>query len=268
MKRGAIVDVETTGDHPEAEVIEFAVLEVRQGEGGKFTPRTILAYSELFRPELAIRPGARAVHHIRREQLAGKPTFLEGGKAAMMKARTGPWEGGERPFDFMVAHNAEFEERFCAFLEPGAPWLCTYKCALRAWPDAPEHKNFALLYWLEDSGRVPWLTLFDRGILERAHRAPGDTMATACLLLALLEEHSLEELLAWSAQPRLVTKVPFGEHRGKAWSEVDDGLLDWVLRKDFDEGVKIAARTELERRMAARNARDASPGPLFGGANA
>ena len=54
-------------------------------------------------------------------------------------------------FGAIAAHNADFETKF---FEPMLPVICTYKAALRVWPDAPSHSNGALRYWLEDQGKV------------------------------------------------------------------------------------------------------------------
>ena len=38
----------------------------------------------------------------------------------------------------LAAHRAAFEQRYCTpRLTGGAPWICTWKSALRVWPDLP-----------------------------------------------------------------------------------------------------------------------------------
>lgn len=130
----------------------------------------------------------------------------------------------------------------------GAKWICTFKCALRLWPDAPSHSNQALRYWLDPVG-------LDRAIASRSHRALPDAYVTAFLLREMLREATVEQLVAWTREPALLTKIAFGKHRGKRWAEVDAGFLRWILTKDFDEDVLLTARAELARRETA----DAAP---------
>jgi hypothetical protein len=52
-----------------------------------------------------------------------------------------------RGADVYVAHNCEFESSFFAAqgIELG-PWICSYKCALRVWPELDGHSNQELRY--------------------------------------------------------------------------------------------------------------------------
>lgn len=268
MRALKVVDVETTGFHAEAEVIELGWVELWECQPRVWTHASYRFDSEPFRPRLGVPPQARAVHHISAEELQGERTWAEAGAEALSGRA---WRGELEPFPLVgfVAHQAEYERRWLEPLTAGLPWLCTYKCALRAWPDAPSHGVFALLYWLEDQGKLPGLRAAMTPQHKLAHRAGPDAWATAWLAGELLREHALEELFRWSEEPRWIQKVPFGEHRGKRWEEVDTGLLEWVLKKDFEADVKAAAMRELERRMAARDKAEAGPGPLFeGGSNA
>ena len=112
--------------------------------------------------------------------------------------------GDEPPIAF-AAHNAKFEQQWCAALTGGTPWICTYRCALRVWPDAPNHQNNTLRYWL----KLP----ADRRRAEPTHRAGPDAYVTAYLLKALLNSASVEQLIHWSAEPALLARCTFGKHR-------------------------------------------------------
>jgi exodeoxyribonuclease X len=148
--------------------------------------------------------------------------------------------------DVFAAHSASFERQWVTDeLTGGAPWICTYKCALRLWPEAPGHSNQTLRYWRNPRG-------LDRSIASVAHRAYPDAYVTAHLLRDMLEETTLEQIIAWTSEPALLTKIRHGDLRGQPWSAADDGLLDWFLRKDFDEDVKFTVRHEIARREAAR----------------
>lgn len=268
-----VVDLETTGFHEGAEVLELGMVEIHEvsARSWRITGRPA---SFLFDVAGAISSGARAVHHISKRDVRGQPLWVDAGASCLGLRQIGVLWGNdlerlalgdiqESPIIAYVAHQAEYERRWIEPLAAGTPWLCTYKCALRAWPDAPGHGLFALLYWLEDEGKLPGLERAMTAEHKLAHRAAPDAWATAYLATYLLSLFELDELLQWTREPRHIQKVPFGEHRGKRWEEVDTGLLEWILKKDFDEDVMAAAKRELERRMAERDRRDAAPGPLF-----
>ena len=68
------------------------------------------------------------------------------------------------------------------------------------------------------------------------HRAMGDAIATAALLVRQVETAgSIQHLLELSRQPALQRRVPFGKHRGRLWSEVPPDYLDWDARQDWDD---------------------------------
>jgi len=140
-----------------------------------------------------------------------------------------------------VAHNAAFEMGFLAPWLPDAQWLCTYKAALRVWPEAPSHSNQVLRYWLGI-----------RVLAGEPHRAGPDTIVTARILLKLLERASIEDMLTWTKEPPVIPRITIGEHRGKPWPHVPGDFLEWMLRKgDMDADLKWNARRELDRRVHA-----------------
>jgi exodeoxyribonuclease X len=80
-----------------------------------------------------------------------------------------------------------------------------------------------------------------------AHRAMPDAYVTAHHLRDLLNESSLEQLIAWSLEPGLLPRVRNGVHKGKAWDQLtDEALAD--LAKDRDVDVRFSATTEMRRR--------------------
>jgi exodeoxyribonuclease X len=171
----------------------------------------------------------RAVHHIDPAELEGLDLF-----------DAAEWTVGLNDTTHLVAHNAEFEKQW---LSPwGLPWICTYKCALHAFPDAPSHSNQALKYHLG----MP-----DRPELHPPHRALPDAKVTAYLLTRLLDRYPIEQLLEWTNQPKLVLKLPFGKHKGMLIADAPGDYLDWVAGprcEAAEEDLKFACRMELERR--------------------
>ena len=84
-----VVDTEFTGLGSEAQAVEVAVVRVTSVQ------------SFLVKPTVPVEPAARAVHHLRDEDLAAAPTMQE------------LLELCPRLFtaDVFVAHNAEFDRR-------------------------------------------------------------------------------------------------------------------------------------------------------------
>lgn len=200
--------------------------------------------ARLLNPGRAIPPDASAVHHLIACDLIEAQDWRQG---------LIHWLGGiTRPAAF-AAHNAKFERQWCTpELVGDAPWVCTWKCVLRAWPEAPGHGQ-VLRYWLNPDG-------LDRALAAPAHRAGPDAYVTAHLLRELLRLHPLATLLQWSEEPAVLIHVPFGKrpeeggNRGLRWSEVDDGFLQWTARRDFSDDILHTVQLEIARRarMAAQ----------------
>ena len=240
-----VVDFETSGFQDDAEVLEMGLVDCYAE-----ADRVGLGCSFLFRNLLPIPPGARAVHHITAGMLSGLPTWDEA-KAETWAHAPLMLTGQAPPHRFVAAHSASFEQRWASELVGQTPWLCTYKCAMRLWPDAPTHSNGGLRYWLADEGL--WPITFQQELSVPAHRALPDAYVTAHLVLVMLKLATVEQLLEWSTEPTFITRIPFGDQRGRLFSEVDEGLLHWILRKDFSDDVVAATRRELQRRMAERD---------------
>lgn len=217
-----VVDIETSGEAPPAVVVELGWTSL-EGE---------LEGSMLFGlpPGVKMPPEVRAVHHIDPASLEGLGVF-----------DANHWDVGVllTDVDYVVAHNSAFEAQWLHF---PVPWICTYKCAVRAWPEAPKHTNQALKYWLG---------IEDRADHHPPHRALPDAKVTALILARLLQNHSPEQLAEWTRLPRLVLHMPFGKHRGLLLSELDRGYLEWVAgpgcqAADYD--LRHACREQLEKK--------------------
>lgn len=232
MTRFRIIDLETTGSEPPAEIIEFGrcdvVIESAQARIEKPMAR-------LYRPLGAIPPETMAVHHITEDDFTAETPVC-----TPERLRQAVW-GGERP-EVLVAHNCAFEQQF---VTPEAteslPWICTYKAALRVWPEAPRHSNQVLRYWRG--------LKLEPGLAMPPHRAGPDAYVTACLLVELLKHAAAEEMIAWTREPKLMPAIPFGKHRGTAWSDAPLDYLQWMARQsDMDADAVWNARQELARR--------------------
>jgi exodeoxyribonuclease X len=125
-----VIDCETTGADPAVdEVIEIASVDLCK-EGGITNQQEYLIC-----PTIPVPPEASAVHHLTYRDLTGKPPLKE--VLAFFRGA-----------DAYVAHNCDFEKSFLGEHLGDAQWVCTWKCALRVWPDYPFHKNQVVRYRL------------------------------------------------------------------------------------------------------------------------
>ena len=230
--RFRVIDIETTGMSPPAEIIEFGRADVVTGAPEPVVERPM---ARLYRPLHGIPPETMAVHHITEADFTADTPVC-----TPERLRQAVW-GGAAP-DVLVAHNAEFERQW---LTPDAttalPWICTYKVALRLWPQAPAHSNQVLRYWRG-------LNL-DRALAMPPHRAGPDAWITAKLLVEMLALAAPADMIAWTAEPRLLPVIPFGKHRGLAWPQAPKDYLQWVVRQtDMEADLIWNAQRELARR--------------------
>ena len=221
-----VIDFETTGtEPPSAEVCEVGTCDLELEARTVHAPRSWLCGVKSMPPEV------RAVHHISLAECQNEQPFEAGDMFRNMDIQA------------LAAHNAEFETKF---FESPLPVICTYKAALRVWPDAPSHSNGALRYWLQDQGKIAP----DHALTQPAHRAGPDAYVTAHILLALFNAGATgKDMVAWTKEPRLLPRCPLGKFRGQPWSEVEAGFLGWMLRQPtMEEDLKWNAQREIARR--------------------
>ncbi|MDP2480138.1 MAG: 3'-5' exonuclease [Candidatus Palauibacterales bacterium] len=171
-----VVDVETTGASPGRgdRITEIAAVEVRHGA---ITDE----FSSLVNPGMPIPAWISRLTGISDDMVCDAPRFEE--IAGLVRERL---EG--RVF---VAHNAPFDWRFvsaemrrAASVLPSGPRLCTLRLARRALPGLARKglDSVTEYYGIEIEGR---------------HRAGGDAVATAGVLLRLLEEVERRGFTEW-----------------------------------------------------------------------
>jgi exodeoxyribonuclease X len=223
------LDIETTGLEPvKDDIVEIAAVDLRP-DG------TVVDITEtLVKPRATISPLASAVHHLVRDDLAAAPN-IENAIVQFTGAQA------------YVAHNCSFEQGFLERYLGRQLWICTYKSALRVWPDFEAHSNQALRYQL---GLVNPLG-FERGKLV-PHRALSDSVVTGAILIELLKHAPWKQLVSWTDEPALMTVLGFGKHRGQRFDAVPRDYLRWMAEapNSLTKTAKFSARYWLDKREA------------------
>lgn len=222
------IDFETTGIPSETDphaIVEIGACDILLSDDA--APIMSETFSTLCNPARTIPHEAMAVHHITDDMCAGaKGTLLD------ITAGT---------VDYYCAHNADYERQF---FKTDVPFVCTYKVALRLWPEASSHSLQFLRYHLA----LP----VEAEKAHPPHRAGPDAYLGAALMVRILDEGvSLDEMVRWSSGPALLPRVNFGKHKGSKWEDVPTDYLDWLANKsDMDRDVKANARHHLKARAA------------------
>ncbi|WP_428375907.1 exonuclease domain-containing protein [Lichenicoccus sp.] len=242
-----VIDLETTGNSfSDGGVVEIGWQDLVEADGIWRLHRGPQA--RLVRPGNPISPATSAIHHLIDEDVAGAPLWHEVAPPVL--------QGDIRPAA-LAAHRSAFEQRWCVPAVSGnARWICTYKCALRIWPEAPGHSNQGLRYWRRPEG-------LDRALGLPAHRAGPDAYVTAHHLRDMLALAPVEQLLAWSAEPALLVRVPYGPYRYRSWRDLDRDVLAQIAAGDGNADMAFTARTEIARRgeqpVAVQDRRTSAP---------
>lgn len=225
-----VIDFESTGfpEDPASRICEAALIDVDLTKP-EFPVLDGTAWSSLVNPECPIPPEVSAIHHIVDADVV---------RAAPLELALRALGSQMSEHDVYVAHQAKFEQHFFPVKQR---WICTYKCALRAWPDAPGWSNQTLRYWLGLE--------VDRDRAQPPHRALPDAYVTAHILRKMLLLRPVERLLKISSEPGFLPKLTFGKHYGVKFSEVETSYLDWLVKQaDMDEDVLFTANYWLARR--------------------
>lgn len=234
MNELVVVDLETTGlsgtmDH----IVEIAYGSLIQSED-RTTLGTIS--QQLIKPPISITPDLSAIHHITDRDVELSPTL-----DSIQDSLKSAFEG-----KIMVAHNAKFEKSFMNVkLTPGNRWICTWKCAVVAWPDSPKHSNIVLGYYLGIiKGRSE--------AFHAAHTAAYDVSVTRQILEKLLEKYTIAQLLQISGEEVLLSKIPFGKYKGVEFKDLPNHYLKWLTTEAMGVRYDVleAANTEIARRSA------------------
>ncbi|MDR6670951.1 DNA polymerase III subunit epsilon [Rhizobium sp. 1399] len=225
-----VIDLETAGNGP-SDVCEIGWQDVVQDKDGRWEVSEERG-SALVNPGRPISADTMAIHHIQDYEVASAPFWKDIAPSILRPPH---------PIAALAAHRAAFEQRYCTPRLAGVtPWICTWKCALRIWPELPRFSNQMLRYQRRPEGLIHEIGL-------PAHRAMPDAYVTAHHLRDELNAASLDELLFWSSEPGLLPRVPAGPDRGKSWDRLSMETLT-AFTRDRDGDIRFSAETELLRR--------------------
>lgn len=184
--------------------------------------------------------GARATHHISDEMVAGE---VKPDEACRIIA--------DGDHEYLCAHNVDHEKSYVA---PGTrqsdnldrKWVCTYKTALRIWPEAPGHKLHEMRYFLQLDASED----FDPKLADPPHRAGADAYVCAHLLRKILKEITIEQAIRWSSGPALLYMCFLKKHKGTPWKDVPKDYLDWIVNKSdiTDRDIRATAKYYLNHK--------------------
>lgn len=242
-----IVDFETNGVEPTDALVQVGKCDIDLVDGVDLTDGmkrhrpfddcvSIGAPSAMFvNAGHALKPEARAVHHISPRDIEGAPSVDIGIKSLI---------DGEP--DVYCAHRAAFEQQY--FNPAGSKWICTLKVGRRLWPESPSHSNQCLRYYLNVDDDYD----FDAKLAMPPHRAAPDCYTTAHILKRALKSVSVDDMIKWTSEPSLLPgKLGFGKHRDVLWSQCDAGYLEWMTRQtDMDLDKLFTAKHWLDRRRS------------------
>lgn len=190
VRRIRVIDLETAGDAA-TDVCEIGWQDVVSVDGGAWELDEERG-ARFVNPGRPISPETMAVHHILDEWVAGAPFWRDMASEILQP------EGGVLA---LAAHRAAFEQRFCTpRLAGGAKWICTWKTALRVWPELQGFSNQMLRYQRKPVGLVHEVGL-------PAHRAMPDAYVTAHHLRDMLNQVGPDLLIEWSRQPGLLARA-------------------------------------------------------------
>lgn len=231
MEGPVTIDFETTDkDSKKAHAVEFGM----HGRGFDIV--------ELIKPPIPIPVETSAVHHICDADVEHSRSWPEV-KADIRKLV----DSLDRKV--LIAHNAGYEIDVLGAGFEDVEWVCTYKCALRLLPDAPNHKNETLRYLLNLPG-------IGRSAGQMTHSALHDCHVTYGIFLWMLSQTTLHQMIQWTKEHKAFKKIPFGKHAGATWDMIPGDYLTWVCKQaDMDPDIKACASGELNKRRSYATAK-------------
>jgi len=225
------LDTETTGTGPDDRLCQIAF------KNGKE-----LVVDELFNPGKPIAIEAMAVHHITNEMVAAKPPFKGSPAYEKLKGLL------DHEKNILVAHNAKFD--IDMLRKEGIEVdraICTFKLARHLDPEGsiPQYNLQYLRYYLklDIEAVVPHSALGDILVLEGLfHRIRARFESSG-------EADAAAQMVKISNAPVMVTRMPFGKHKGLKMDQVPVDYLNWLKKTDIDEDLAYTVQYHLRRKQ-------------------
>ena len=198
-------DTETTGIKSDKDrIIEIAA----------FDPVNNRTFCRFVNPGFPIPPEASAIHHITDEMVSTSPSYKEVGQAFIDFCGTN---------SVLIAHNNDnFDKHFLDaeakrhdLVYPEWKFIDSLKWARKYRPDLPRHS----LQVLREAYGIP---------SNQAHRALDDVIVLYSVFSQMIDDLTIEQVLALLSGATKISRMPFGKHQGKSLSEVPKDYVAWL----------------------------------------
>lgn len=257
LQETLVLDTETTSlIHKEAEIIQYAAADVLTILG-EIAAETYRIPNSFHQPDVTIPPEVSAITSITNRMVKGHEPFADA--IPRIQAELDKYK-------YFVAHNAFYDNGVLSAHGIKMPKpFCTMRMARKLFADSETitAHNLSYLRYVLDlpiSDTLP------------AHLADADVMVTGILFYTLVEKAISDgfiriedgdiggQLEVWMEEPIIVTKMTFGKHKGKDFSEVPLSYWQWALEnfdsldeddsafdRDFAASVTLAIEEILEK---------------------
>ena len=202
-------------------------------------PETAVVFDELAKPSVPIEQGAADVHGISEERVAGKPPSSEVAQAWWSAVHAFMDSHKADPKDlFLVGHNiVRFDVPIVARHQPlmqSHRMVDTLWAARRIDPIAQNHRLSHL---------VGERYALDTELPKQAHDGLADCWMVGLLLqyYSGLTKKDIADMATWLCTPQLLQVVPFGKHKGLAFSTLPRSSLRWFTQPDMDPDIRFTA---------------------------
>jgi DNA polymerase III subunit epsilon len=203
--RPIFFDTETTGvKFDRDKIIELAA----------YDPVLNKTFCEFINPGVPIPPEATNIHHITDDMVKEAPSFKTIAEKFLEFC-----EGDV----VLVAHNGdsfdipfiEFEFKTAGLVFPKFKSVDTLKWSRKYRPDLPKHS----LQFLREAFNIP---------ANNAHRALDDVMILHAVFSQMTGDLTYEDIIDCMTRKKVLDRMPFGKHQGKALKEVPKTYVKWL----------------------------------------
>ena len=83
------------------------------------------------------------------------------------------------------------------------------------------------------------------------HRAGPDAYVTAKILERMLAIATLDQLVAWTCEPKSLPKMPFGKHKNARWADIPADYCIITRQSDMD-AYHLVCQTRIGSQIVLR----------------